>query len=134
MAWCLIKHRVPIHGAVLGQVQVQLYFSPGPCSRRNRFGPKVVSPNKISVDTEIRNPTSNLEDEPNGQTEARPPHYAFTSCTSFTDSIRLICSIHSEVSLSLTIKCTKSFRTGRLERELQMVQLSATRCSSIAIL
>jgi hypothetical protein len=29
---------------------------------------------------------------------------------------------------------TKSFRTGRLERELQMVQLSATRCSYIAIL
>jgi len=28
----------------------------------------------------------------------------------------------------------KSFRTGRLERELQMVQLSATRCSFIAIL
>jgi hypothetical protein len=27
-----------------------------------------------------------------------------------------------------------SFRTGRLERELQMVQLSATRCSCIAIL
>jgi hypothetical protein len=29
---------------------------------------------------------------------------------------------------------SKSFRTGRLERELQMVQLSATRCSRIAIL
>jgi hypothetical protein len=29
---------------------------------------------------------------------------------------------------------TKSFRTGHLERELQMVQLSATRCSCIAIL
>jgi hypothetical protein len=28
----------------------------------------------------------------------------------------------------------KSFRTGRLERELQMVQLCATRCSCIAIL
>jgi len=28
----------------------------------------------------------------------------------------------------------KTFRTGRLERELQMVQLSATRCSCIAIL
>jgi hypothetical protein len=28
----------------------------------------------------------------------------------------------------------KSFRTGRLERELQMVQLSTTRCSCIAIL
>jgi len=28
----------------------------------------------------------------------------------------------------------KSFRTGRLERELQMVQLPATRCSYIAIL
>jgi hypothetical protein len=29
---------------------------------------------------------------------------------------------------------SKSFGTGRLERELQMVQLSATRCSYIAIL
>jgi hypothetical protein len=29
---------------------------------------------------------------------------------------------------------SRSFRTGRLERELQMVQLSATRCSCIAIL
>jgi hypothetical protein len=29
---------------------------------------------------------------------------------------------------------SKSFRTGRLERELQMVQLSASRCSYIAIL
>jgi hypothetical protein len=29
---------------------------------------------------------------------------------------------------------SKSFRTGLLERELQMVQLSTTRCSCIAIL
>jgi hypothetical protein len=29
---------------------------------------------------------------------------------------------------------SKSFRTGRLERELQMVQLSANRCSCITIL
>jgi hypothetical protein len=29
---------------------------------------------------------------------------------------------------------SKSFRTGRLERELQTVQLSATRCGCIAIL
>jgi hypothetical protein len=29
---------------------------------------------------------------------------------------------------------TKSFRTGRLERQMKMVQLSATRCSCIAIL
>jgi len=29
---------------------------------------------------------------------------------------------------------SKSFRTGRLERELQMVQLSTTRCSCMAIL
>jgi len=28
---------------------------------------------------------------------------------------------------------SKSFRTGRLERALQMVQLSATRCSWIAL-
>jgi hypothetical protein len=29
---------------------------------------------------------------------------------------------------------SKSFRTGRLEEKLQMVQLSATRCSCISIL
>jgi hypothetical protein len=29
---------------------------------------------------------------------------------------------------------SRSFRTGRLERELQMLQLHATRCSCIAIL
>jgi len=29
---------------------------------------------------------------------------------------------------------SKRFRTGHLERELQVVQVSATRCSSIAIL
>jgi hypothetical protein len=29
---------------------------------------------------------------------------------------------------------SKSFRTGRLERELQMVQLSAIRCSCIDVL
>jgi hypothetical protein len=37
-------------------------------------------------------------------------------------------------SLSTDEGVSKSFRTGRLERELQMVQLSATRCSCIAIL
>jgi hypothetical protein len=40
-----------------------------------------------------------------------------------------------EVCVVLRYKCvSKSFRTGRLERELRMVQLSATRCSCIAIL
>jgi hypothetical protein len=34
-----------------------------------------------------------------------------------------------------TYECvSRSFRTGILERELQMVQFSATRCSCIAIL
>jgi hypothetical protein len=47
----------------------------------------------------------------------------------------------SDESVSVTSYCTYkyegvsiSFRTGLLERELQMVQLSATRCSCIAIL
>jgi hypothetical protein len=39
----------------------------------------------------------------------------------------VVCSLKYE-------SVTKSFRTGRLEQELQMVQLSATRCSCIAIL
>jgi hypothetical protein len=37
-------------------------------------------------------------------------------------------------SLFILVVEWKSFRTGRLERELQMVQLSATLCSCIAIL
>jgi len=41
-------------------------------------------------------------------------------------SRRLVQNQHEAVS--------KSLRTGRLERELQMVQLSAARCSFIAIL
>jgi hypothetical protein len=41
-------------------------------------------------------------------------------------NLHLECSVYECVS--------KSFRTGRLERQLQMVQLSATRCSCIAIL
>jgi hypothetical protein len=39
-----------------------------------------------------------------------------------------------EESEEFRILLAKSFRTGRLERELQMVQLSATKCSFIAIL
>jgi hypothetical protein len=39
-----------------------------------------------------------------------------------------------EETLSICEGVSKSCRTGRLERELQMVQLSATRCSCIAIL
>jgi hypothetical protein len=38
------------------------------------------------------------------------------------------------VCVCVRASVSKSFRTGRLERELQMVQLSATRCSCIAIL
>jgi hypothetical protein len=40
-----------------------------------------------------------------------------------------------KVTASITYEdVSKSFRTGRLERELRMVQLYATRCSCIAIL
>jgi hypothetical protein len=47
-------------------------------------------------------------------------------------------SLPQHIDVYVTV-CTyegvsKSFRTGRLERELQTVQLSATRCSCIAIL
>jgi hypothetical protein len=37
-------------------------------------------------------------------------------------------------SLTMYKDVSKSFRTGLLGRELQMVQLSATRCSCIAVL
>jgi hypothetical protein len=44
-------------------------------------------------------------------------------------------SLTSEVKKALSYRgVSKSFRTGCLGRELQMIQLSATRCSCIAIL
>jgi hypothetical protein len=44
------------------------------------------------------------------------------------------CNIGMVLPVSLYEDISRSFRTGNLERELQMVQLSATRCSCIAIL
>jgi hypothetical protein len=40
----------------------------------------------------------------------------------------------NEVPVQMYEGVSRSFGTGRLERELQMVWLSATRCSCIAIL
>jgi hypothetical protein len=48
----------------------------------------------------------------------------------------LFVSVYLRASLICTLMyedVSKSFRTGRQERELQMTQLSATRCSCIAI-
>jgi hypothetical protein len=63
--------------------------------------------------------------------------YAFVSQAFFFPSVLQTNARISQFSMFVT--CTnegvsKSFRTGRLERELQMVHLSATRCSCIAIL
>jgi hypothetical protein len=45
------------------------------------------------------------------------------------------CVTEGEMSVACSMQSvSRSFRTGHLERELQMVQLSATRCSCIAIL
>jgi hypothetical protein len=42
--------------------------------------------------------------------------------------------LHNEELHNLYEGVSKSFRSSRLEQELQMIQLSATRCSCIAIL
>jgi hypothetical protein len=47
--------------------------------------------------------------------------------------IIIAAALHTE-KLVMYEGVSKSFRTGRLEGELQMVQLSATRCNCIAIL
>jgi hypothetical protein len=49
-------------------------------------------------------------------------NHPFLSCTLYMKAV----TQYEDVS--------RSFRTGRLERELQMIQLSATMCSYIAIL
>jgi hypothetical protein len=50
--------------------------------------------------------------------------------------IKALCDhwCNSLIGVGLYERVSKSFRTGRLERELQMVQLSATRCSCSTIL
>jgi len=45
-----------------------------------------------------------------------------------------VCGLRLPERITIYEGVSKSFRTGRLGRELQMVQLSATRCSYIAIL
>jgi hypothetical protein len=67
--------------------------------------------------------------------------YAFTVSRLFFFAILNYC-VPFEFSLGLNDRTwpqvyegvSKSFRTGRLERDLQMAQLSATRCSCISIL
>jgi hypothetical protein len=44
------------------------------------------------------------------------------------------CAIQFRLSFTKYEGVSKSFRTDRLERELQMVQLTNTRCSCISIL
>jgi hypothetical protein len=59
----------------------------------------------------------------------------FTTLIIFGEEYKVItpyfCKIHFNIRQE---GVSKSFRTGRLERELQMVQLSATRYSCVAIL
>jgi hypothetical protein len=65
------------------------------------------------------------------------PNFAFISENQL-NRINRIFLLHISLSPSVCNLIyegvSKSFRTGRLERELQMVHLSATRCSFIAIL
>jgi len=57
----------------------------------------------------------------------------FTTSLNFTVSLKLA-QFHPYGSYYVYEGVSKSFRTGRLERELHMVKLHATRCSCIAIL
>jgi hypothetical protein len=47
--------------------------------------------------------------------------------------VKLVCAFRPSYKVTYE-GVSKSFRTGHLERELQMVQLSATTCNYIAIL
>jgi hypothetical protein len=69
--------------------------------------------------------------------------YESISCTQGKVTSSLSASLHRYMSMVYTAQrivgnityegVSKSFRTGLLERELQTVQLSATRCSCITI-
>jgi hypothetical protein len=62
-------------------------------------------------------------------------HFSTINLSLTTQSLKqVLYGENSVTNLSNYESLSKSFRTGRLERELQMVQLSATRRSCIAIL
>jgi hypothetical protein len=68
-------------------------------------------------------------------------HSTFTYLDVFGTACTHLCELLYVLPILKTLTASKkyegvsrSFWTGRLERELQMVQLSATRCSCIAIL
>jgi hypothetical protein len=60
--------------------------------------------------------------------------YVFLDITECTTFGYVVFAVRMTLSLVAYEGVSKRFRTGRPERELQMVQLSATRCSCIAIL
>jgi hypothetical protein len=74
--------------------------------------------------------------EVNAWSYTRTPLYAFLAWFLIEQRIHLHGLVPRKGKLCLKLKyegVSESFRTGRLERELHMVQLSATRCSCVAI-
>jgi hypothetical protein len=65
-------------------------------------------------------------------TQKTSTHWSWLSCTS--DPTQQLQRLSKVKNIKTYERVSKSFRTGCLKRELQMVQLSATRCSCIAIL
>jgi hypothetical protein len=59
---------------------------------------------------------------------------AYLNETRSSHYIRMFPTMSFVWQIDKCVRVSKSFRTGHLEREMQMVQLSATRCSCIAIL
>jgi hypothetical protein len=62
------------------------------------------------------------------------PDTYFANCALHLITSQVKCVIKKSIFYVMYEDVSKSFRTGRLERELQMVQLSATRYNCIAIL
>jgi hypothetical protein len=61
-------------------------------------------------------------------------HVGHKECAILDYETHLVANIHPKRRSLRYEGVSKSFRTGRLERELQMVQLCTARCSCIAIL
>jgi hypothetical protein len=57
-----------------------------------------------------------------------------SECTLYSEFLAYECNKYNPFSDDMYEGVSKSFRIGRLERQLQMVQLFASRCGFIAIL
>jgi hypothetical protein len=97
--------------------------------------PRLLWPSNAHCRVQKRNPLNSILCQTNAVHVLK--HYLFKTNFNIIHPSKprySLAGLHTYMHTHTQESISKSFRTGRLGRELQMIQLSATRCSYIAIL